>query len=184
MSRIVTNVIGATPQLDLPPARGLEGGRLSEAADEAGLGAAVGVVRDPIRGLSVPPPHHLHPPMRVVRPEDEGAYSIEVGCDETGAAGEAPFDIPSAGSSDTTDLAGLIEREALAFARKGTPLALLIAETLDDLASRVRFTGARSVTEYRERIELLDEWADAEMHLQSPQGFDQFLPPLFPDRSF
>ena len=60
-------------------------------------------------------------------------------------------------------LADLIVAQSEAYGSSGNAVAELIAETLRDLADRIKATGATSVASYRDRAEALDAMRADEM---------------------
>lgn len=71
---------------------------------------------------------------------------------------EAPAIIPTAPVNGMpTTLADEIADEARAFREIGTTAALLIAEAVERLAQTVRWTGATTAAEHRDRLTAWDE---------------------------
>ncbi len=76
----------------------------------------------------------------------------------------APAGVPQAGPGEGSggvrgaeSLAGGVDREADAYRALGTPLGGLIAGALDELALKVRLTGAATPDEYEGRVAVLDD---------------------------
>jgi|GEM_PF-5514567 len=57
---------------------------------------------------------------------------------------------------EKASLDGIVQREADTFRALDTPASLLIARTLDELATKIRMTQAKTPDEYDARIEILD----------------------------
>lgn len=67
-----------------------------------------------------------------------------------------PVLVPDEPSEPSGSLAWWIEQEAAKYRMIGTEAGELLFETLWQLANRIRYVDARTPTEYRDRLEVLD----------------------------